>query len=114
MAVQTNNATIDFDELPSGEPLQAGRYVRSEWLDAYGLKLSASGGFIDFPRIFDTSDNDPGLGSPNESCSPPGPGKGEGGAFEQPGENCIPQGNALIVQGKLMIQQCRMTLKMAV
>ena len=98
------NATINFDDLPDGTPLPGGAYVSTEWLSAYGVKLSASGGFSDLPRLFNTSDvgdqelGDPDLGSPNEKCSPPGPGVGVGGEPGMPGENCVPQGNVLIIQ----------------
>lgn len=37
-------------------------------------------------------------GSPNEKCSPPGPGVGPGGEPYRRGENCLPQGNVLVVQ----------------
>ena len=54
------------------------------------------------PRLFNTSDignityGDPDLGSPNEGCG--GPGVGIGGAPGMLGENCVPQGNVLIIQ----------------
>jgi hypothetical protein len=80
-----------------------GDYVSNEW-EEFGLILSASGGYGDLPRVFDTSNpgdeesGDPDLGSPNERCIPPGPGIGEGGEPGGDGENCSPLGNALIVQ----------------
>ena len=51
-------------------------------------------------RIFDTSDPKPDfdLGSPNSMCPTPGPGLGEAGQPGMPGENCVPQGNVMIVQ----------------
>jgi hypothetical protein len=65
-------------------------------LDANGMKQA---------RIFDTSqpgtnnDNgDPDLGSPNNQCPIPGPGKGSGGIPGAAGENCVPLGNVLIIQ----------------
>jgi len=97
------NVILDFDTYPDGTPLPGGKYVEKEWA-AYGLTLSATGGFLDFPRLFDTSDignpnfGDADLGSPNERCTPSGPGVGEGGEPGEPGENCVPQGNVLIIQ----------------
>jgi hypothetical protein len=89
---------------PDGEELSGGAYVSKEWWSDYGVSISASGGYRDVPRLFDTSDigerpnTDPNLGSPNESCSPSGPGVGDGGKVGKPGENCVPQGNVLIIQ----------------
>jgi hypothetical protein len=48
--------------------------------------------------IFDSSNptgEDPDLGSPNETCG--GPGVGVGGEVGQPGENCVPLGNLLVI-----------------
>ena len=50
------NYTIDFDTLPDGTPLDGGAYLSDQWFDEYGLTLSASGGFGDFPRLFNTTD----------------------------------------------------------
>jgi len=96
--------TIDFHKLPNGTVLQGGTYLSDEWYDAYGLTLSASGGYSKKPRLFNTSDvgtkkfGDPDLGSPNERCLNPGPGKGEGGEPDSLGANCKPLGNVLIIQ----------------
>jgi hypothetical protein len=76
--------------------------VQNEWFDVYGIKLSASGGLGDIPRIFDTNRigtrkyGDPDLGAPNEMCG--GPGIGRGGEPGQPGANCVPLGNVIIIQ----------------
>lgn len=85
--------------------MPVGAYVESEWA-AYGMTLSAAGGFGTLPRIFDSanpgdkeSGGDAGLGAPNEKCRPPGPGVGMGGEPEEPGANCSPLGNVLIIQG---------------
>lgn len=48
--------------------------------------------------IFDSANptgGDPDLGSPNQTCG--GPGIGVGGEIGQPGQNCVPLGNLLIV-----------------
>lgn len=62
--------------------------------------LSASGGYSDSPHLLNTLDVGVSLnlGSPNEKCTPPGPGVGMGGELGRLGENCIPQGNVLIIQ----------------
>jgi hypothetical protein len=80
-------------------PLAGGVYVEDEW-ETYGLTLSANGGFGSLPRLFNTSSvgNDPDLGSPNEKCTPSGPGKGEGGQPGSVGANCQFLGNVLIIQ----------------
>ena len=92
--------TIDFDTYVDGTPIPGGTYVEDQWLAKYGLRLSASGGFGNVPRIFNTSDvsDDSDLGSPNQFCDPSGPGVGVGGEPNQPGKNCVPQGNVLIIQ----------------
>jgi hypothetical protein len=96
--------TIDFDNVPDGTPLKAGAYIKDQYYYMYGVMLSASGGLGDLPCLFDTSDvgnatgGDTDLGSPNEMCSPSGPGVGAGGAPDKLGEYCVPQENVLIVQ----------------
>jgi hypothetical protein len=50
--------------------------------------------------IFDSSNptgEDPDLGTPNQTCPGGGPGVGIGGEVGQPGENCVPRGNLLII-----------------
>jgi hypothetical protein len=97
-----NSTIITFDKLPNGTTIPGGTYVQNEWFDTYGIKLSASGGLGDMPRIFDTNYigtreyGDPDLGTPNEKCG--GPGIGKGGEPGQPGANCAPLGNVLIIQ----------------
>lgn len=64
----------------------------------YTLSVINSGGGPQSLIIFDSSNptgEDPDLGSPNETCG--GPGVGVGGEVGQPGENCVAQGNLLIV-----------------
>lgn len=82
--------------------------MRDEWKNALGMTVKAfglRGGF--FPgnkaRIFDTANpgtnnenGDPDLGSPNRQCG--GPGRGKAGQPGERGENCVPQGNVLIIQ----------------
>ena len=94
-----SNVTIDFEAMPDGTPLLGGAYLKDEYFQAYGLVLSASGGFSKKPCLFNTSDiQDSDLGSPNQQCTPPGPGVGKGGEPDMPGANCKPQHNVLIIQ----------------
>lgn len=44
------------------------------------------------------SDGDSDLGSPNNMCPGGGPGEGEGGQPDSGYENCVPQGNVLVIQ----------------
>jgi hypothetical protein len=101
-SVNCNKVNIDFNSLANDIPLQGGRYISTEYLRDYGVKLTASGGLNDLPRLFNTSlvGSVASLGSPNQECSPSGPGEGKSGAPGQPGENCEPQGNILIIQNK--------------
>ncbi len=93
------DVVINFDSDDSDSPLAPGMYVSNEW-SKYGLSLSASGGLGTLPRLFDSSEpiGDRDLGAPNNRCTPPGPGVGEGGEPGTPGENCSPLGNVLIIQ----------------
>jgi hypothetical protein len=103
--VGTSEVCLDFSSTPAS-PLVHGDYVKDEWLDKYGLTIVAAGNMGCYTpdgkaRIFDTSlygTPDPDLGSPNFKCPDPGPGRGYGGEPGMPGVNCIPQGNALIIQ----------------
>jgi hypothetical protein len=89
--------TIGFEKDANGQ------YVLDEWLP-YGMTLCAEGGIGSLPRIFDTSspgtdkEGDLDLGAPNKACPGRGPGQGVGGEPGQPGMNCSPKGNALIIQ----------------
>lgn len=107
----TEDVLIDFWGSDDGTPLEHGDYIKYQWKTIYGLTVEASasrGGYTPngMARIYDTStaaknnyEGDPDLGSPNMRCSPqPGPGVGEGGEPGNPGENCDPQGNVLIIQ----------------
>jgi len=74
--------SVTFDTLADGTELPGGLYVYDEWLESYGITLSAMGGSGDRPRLFNTSDFGDGtstnyaLGSPNNRCNPPGLGRG--------------------------------------
>lgn len=103
-------SVIDFNTDSYGDNVTQ-LYVRYEWRAQYGMQVKAKGaagtGYTpnSKARIFDTSkenesgDND--LGSPNEKCpGVKGTGQGKPGEPGQPGENCVPQGNVLIIQEK--------------
>lgn len=98
--------TVDFNTDTNGNNIEKGRFVEDEWIKL-GMTLFAEGGEGTLPRIFDSSNpggetpgacGDADLGSPNKECPGGGPGEGEGGEPGQPGENCDPRGNVLIVQ----------------
>ena len=95
--------TLDFNTLSDGTPVLGGAYVSTEW-SAYGVTLTATGGYGAHPRIFNTSDvgnklyGDIDLGTPNSHCPQGGPGVGTGGVPGKAGENCKYLGNVLIVQ----------------
>lgn len=96
--------TVNFDKSADGTDLSPPLCVENEW-KSLGLTLFAEGGEGSLPCLFDTADprpnedcGDADLGSPNEACTPPGPGEGEPGAPGGPGENCEERGNVLIIQ----------------
>ena len=83
---------IDFETDSDGNELSGGTCVSNEWLDD-GLKLLATG-CQEIPCLLDSSTvrrKKTVLGSPNELCTPSGPGIGEGGIPGADGENCAPQ-----------------------
>jgi len=94
---------VDFRMAEDETPLHHGDYIQDEWKEAYGMTIETSTTEGDGKaRIYDTIEDtgaDPCLGSPNERCTPPGPGVGEGGEPDiQDGANCEPQGNVFIIQ----------------
>lgn len=97
---------IDFTR-DGGGPLKKYEYIKKLNVGPpIDYRFSTPGNACGHPRIFQTNNPPSGyeaLGSPNEACSPAGPGKGEAGAPGQPGENCVdpkewPLGNVLVVQ----------------
>jgi hypothetical protein len=109
-------ALLNFEKFPNGSIVPGGTYVATEWYRAFGLNISVipyginwyapfrAGTNLRQPRIFNSSnpgiepDGDPDLGSPNEQCTRPGPGKGLGGSPGTKGANCFTHGNILIIQ----------------
>ena len=97
---------MDSIRIPTATPSTPGTYVENEW-SSIGLTLFAEGGVGSLPIIFDTENpggekpgdcGDSDLGAPNKECPGGGPGHGVGGEPGEPGENCEPLGNALVVQ----------------
>jgi len=93
---------IDFEASGNGSSLLGSDYVQYEWFDQYGLTIVASpttGGHANDGKglLVNTSNtsDDPNLLTPNESCG--GYGKGEGGRLGNPGANCFPLGNVLVI-----------------
>ena len=98
------NVNVDFETGADGNPLAPGDFIENQYAE-YGLILSSSGGETNLPRLFDSANpgsqetcGDEDLGSPNEACTPSGPGVGGGGAPGEEGENCVALGNILIIQ----------------
>jgi hypothetical protein len=96
---------IDFSMSGDGTPLFGGQYVKYEWFTMYGMTIMAVSNEGTFSPdgsalVFNTSspEDDLDLGSPNAKCTPSGPGVGAGGEPGSQGENCVPQGNVLVVR----------------
>ncbi|MFQ5524817.1 MAG: SdrD B-like domain-containing protein [Thermoanaerobaculia bacterium] len=92
---------IGFETDSGGFALASGQTIDDEfakWGIAVSFTAAAPG--TGPAMIFDSrvpTGGDTDLGSPNETCAPPGLGVGTGGELGQPGENCVPQGNILII-----------------
>jgi hypothetical protein len=109
-------AVLNFERFPNGTAVPRGAYVATEWYRVYGLNISVfpygiswyapfkPGTNLRQARIFNSSnpgvepDGDDDLGSPNQLCTRPGPGKGDGGVPGAKGENCYAHENILIIQ----------------
>ncbi|HSM56794.1 MAG TPA: hypothetical protein VK879_11630 [Candidatus Sulfomarinibacteraceae bacterium] len=102
---------LDWQTDVDGNPLLPGQVIDDEFHSATGISItikaqSAAPDGSDVRAIFPSHDPpvspsgrtiDPDLGTPNETCPGGGPGIGEGGEVGQPGENCTPQHNILII-----------------
>ncbi len=101
--VRAGPVILEWETDAAGTPLPAGTIINNQY-SAVGVTISVTGGAGE-GIIFD-SDNptggDPDLGTPNETCAPPGPGIGPGGEVGQPGENCMFHGNLLIIAENLV------------
>lgn len=90
---------IDFSVTAALANLSAGTLIETQWVEC-GVHLYTNDPVNHPLMIFDSSiptGSDLDLGSPNNFCIPPGPGVGNGGKPGEPGENCEPLGNLLII-----------------
>ena len=119
---------LDFSRDKNGNVITGTPYIpTTEYWDSHGVKITTiTYGYWGYApqgqaRIYDTSfhavndyHGDPDLGSPNKSCPGGGPGYGQGGeptdrfGNPNPGANCSPIGNVLIVQesNKMYADDC--------
>ena len=89
--------TIDFEIDSAGASMVAGQKIDTEW-GAWGVRVATNGGSSHPAMIFDTAGptgNDPDLGAPNQDFG--GPGVGEGGRLNRPGQNGTPLGKVLMI-----------------
>lgn len=92
---------LDWEQDAAGNPLTSGQVIDDEYHNMTGISVtiqvqSPTGVAAIFP-----SNAPPGvdfdIGSPNETCTPAGPGTGDAGEVGQIGENCMNHGNILIM-----------------
>lgn len=102
VAAQTQDQVIlDWQTDANGNPLLPGQVIDDEFHSATGISITlkaqsdGSNARAVFPSHQPPTDFD--LGTPNETCPGGGPGIGEGGEVGEPGENCTPQNNILII-----------------
>lgn len=95
---------LDWQTDAQGNALLPGQVIDDEFHSNTGISITlraesarANGSNVRaiFPSHNPPTDFD--LGTPNETCPGGGPGIGDGGEVGQPGENCIPQENILII-----------------
>jgi hypothetical protein len=94
----TPAGTIVRGDTPQGNVADGAAYTNFTILDVVNNSGPQS------LMVFDSSNpsgGDPDLGTPNETCTPPGPGVGVGGEVGQPGENCEAMGNILVIAENL-------------
>jgi hypothetical protein len=91
-----------FEGPPAGTVIAGDRpgggEAAGDFFPDFTVRVENEGGGPSSAIIFDSSDPSGGdfdLGTPNETCG--GPGRGSGGEAGEPGENCTPYGNLLII-----------------
>jgi hypothetical protein len=103
-AAAADPITIDWESV-DGNPLQPGEEISTQYAVSsapisFTVSTVNTGGGPNKAIIFDSANptgGDADLGTPNQACQPPGPGVGDAGAPGQPGANCIPEENILII-----------------
>ncbi|MCP4429114.1 MAG: hypothetical protein GY803_31905, partial [Chloroflexi bacterium] len=95
---------IPFEVDSQGNPILPGQIIDDEYSttdpDQLSVEVSVSDPIAHPAIIFNSADptgGDVDLGSPNNTCSPPGLGEGISGTVGTPGENCQALGNILIL-----------------
>ena len=86
--------TVVAGQLPGGGTAPGTLYPKVT------ISVTNTGGGPHSAILFDSNNptgEDPDLGSPNQACPGGGPGVGVGGEPGQPGENCVPLNNLLII-----------------
>lgn len=103
-AQSLDQVILDWQTDADGNPLLPGQVIDDEFHSTTGISITlrAQSNAPDgsnvraiFPSHAPPTDVD--LGTPNETCPGGGPGVGEGGEVGEPGENCTPQNNILII-----------------
>jgi hypothetical protein len=111
IATAADQVILDWQTDADGNPLSSGQVIDDEFHSTTGISItlraqSEAPGGSNVRAIFPSHQPpvapsgrtiDADLGTPNETCPGGGPGIGEGGELGQPGENCTPQNNILII-----------------
>lgn len=92
---------VDWEQDFAGNSLDAGQIIDDEFQSGGDVSFTVSvASATGVAAIFDSSNPTAGnadLGSPNETCTPAGPGVGSGGQAGSPGANCAAQNNVLVI-----------------
>jgi hypothetical protein len=110
-SISCTDKQLTFAKASGGRPLAGGFLVHDEFLDNYGVKITAKSqndsSKIVRPMLFDTENARSNgmeipeiysLGSPNQDCAAEASGIGDGGKLGELGQNCEPLGNVLIAK----------------
>jgi hypothetical protein len=101
LAAAADQVILNWEQDANGAALLSGQVIDDEFNSASGISVTVSVVSAHNVAAIFPSDAPPGvdydLGTPNETCTPPGPGVGTGGEVGQPGENCTAQENVLII-----------------
>lgn len=111
IATAADQVILDWETDADGNSLSSGQVIDDEFHSTTGISItlraqSEAPDGSNVRAIFPSHQPpvapsgrtiDADLGTPNETCPGGGPGIGEGGELGQPGENCTPQNNILII-----------------